>query len=296
MAKKNAANRAGPWSRDEKDFIANNADKMEYGEIARRLQRNPDRVKEYIKNVLGKKSVANQDFVLNPEYDLQSSPVWHQLKQQFSQEELKLFLYHWARTISQFKDDVFPTEELQIMDSIKIEILMDRTLRQQRESQAQIEHLEAEILKLKHQDDQDPDNLRDIDRMERLILSHKTSAESLGAEYQNLLAKKISILKELKATRAERIKNIESSKQTVIGWISELIRNRALRKELGLHMEKMRLAIDLEQIRLMEPHQYIDGTTDTPVLNHETIRKLKQHDKDIEKEKENAENSTDNGN
>ena len=39
---------------------------------------------------------------------------------------------------SQFKDDVFHTEEMQIIDTIKLEILMNRILKSQRDNQQEI--------------------------------------------------------------------------------------------------------------------------------------------------------------
>ena len=39
---------------------------------------------------------------------------------------------------SQFKDDVFHTEEMQIIDTIKLEILMNRILKSQHENQQEI--------------------------------------------------------------------------------------------------------------------------------------------------------------
>jgi hypothetical protein len=45
---------------------------------------------------------------------------WREIQKQFDENEQELFLYHWSRIISQFRDDVLPTEELQVIDAIKI--------------------------------------------------------------------------------------------------------------------------------------------------------------------------------
>jgi hypothetical protein len=57
-----------------------------------------------------------------------------------------MFLYHWGRIISQFKDDVLPTEELQIIDTIKLDILMNRILRTQYETNKTISELELKMV------------------------------------------------------------------------------------------------------------------------------------------------------
>lgn len=277
-------NKSGPWTVEEKEFIAQNCQSMAFEEIARRIQRNPDKVKTYITKTLGQKTIKTQQFQVNPEYDIQRSPIWDQIKEQFSPDERKIFLYHWSRYILQFKDDVFPTEELQIIDSIKLEILLDRALRSQRQSVSEIENYELELQKLKAAGGED--NLHEIRGLEQLILSCRTAMQSLGREYNDLLNRKVQMLKELKATRDQRVTKIESSKQTVLGWIAELIRDKELRRKLGLQMEKMRIAIDVEKLRLMEPHKYMDGVIDYPILNSDTVEK---------KDKENEEKSINTG-
>ena len=45
-----------------------------------------------------------------------------------------MFEFHFKKMWSQFKDDVFHTEEMQIIDTIKLEILMNRILKSQRDN------------------------------------------------------------------------------------------------------------------------------------------------------------------
>ena len=56
--------------------------------------------------------------VAQAEYDLKNRLYWKDLTQQFSPEELEMILFHWGRMISQFRDDVLPTGELQVLDAI----------------------------------------------------------------------------------------------------------------------------------------------------------------------------------
>ena len=120
-------NKRGPWSKEEKEYIADNAAKVGFKEIAAVLQRNPASIKKYIRE-----NHANSftEKAKGAEYDIQKSPVWDDLRKQFSPEELRMFLYHWGRIISQFRDDVYPTEEMQVVDTIKLEILMNRAVTQ----------------------------------------------------------------------------------------------------------------------------------------------------------------------
>ena len=80
------------------------------------------------------------------------------------------------------------------------------------------------------------------------------------------------MLKDLKATREQRIKRLEDSKQTFIGWVRNLMSNPEVRREMGIEMEKMRLAADIEADRLTEYHKYEDGTIDQPFLTPDSVK------------------------
>ena len=80
------------------------------------------------------------------------------------------------------------------------------------------------------------------------------------------------MLKDLKATREQRIKRLEDSKQTFIGWVRNLMSNPQTRSELGTEMEKMRLAVNKEQERLSEYHKYEDSLVDQPFLTPDTTK------------------------
>ena len=80
------------------------------------------------------------------------------------------------------------------------------------------------------------------------------------------------MLKDLKATREQRIKRLEDSKQTFIGWVRNLMSNPDVRRQIGTDMEKMRLAMDAEKNRLSEYHKYEDGNLDQPFLTPDTVK------------------------
>ena len=53
--------------------------------------------------------------------------------------------------------------------------------------------------------------------------------------------------------------------------MNSILNNSELRRELGLRMEKSRLAMDIEKARLSSYHKYVDGSLDKPILNHMTV-------------------------
>ena len=148
---------------------------------------------------------------------------------------------------------------------------MNRDLKHNKENIEQISALEALILdERQHDPDQlDRDNLFN---MERQVASLKASTESLNKDYRELQTKKNSMLKEMKATREQRVKRLEDSKQTFTSWMAYLITNPEVTIKYGEEMEKMRLAMEKEKVRLSEYHEFSDQMVDQPFLTPETVR------------------------
>lgn len=267
--------KTGRISKPEEAYIGENIN-LGYKKIAEALDRNPDSVLDFIKRKIAKGEIQKPTWYGDSsedqaKYDLTFRPYWIELKQQFTEDELKLFQYHWARIISQFQDDVIPTEELQVVDLIKLELLMNRALKGNKENIEQISALESLILAERQRD---PDQM-DKDmlfNMERQVASLKASQESLNKDYRELQTKKSTMLKEMKATREQRVKRFEDSKSSFAGWISYLITNPDVAYSYGIEMEKMRLAMIKEKERFSQYHKYTDEMVDQPFLTPETVK------------------------
>jgi hypothetical protein len=255
----------GPMSKEDKAFISESAGKMNPSDIAKAINRNPKSIIKYMKENGLMKNYISSYYSNN---SLSKTPYWHELIKQFDEEELKLFEYHWEKVISQFQQDILHTEELQVLDMIKMEILANRSLSNQSQIKQQIDTLRQEIMTLKLSKDKDYDK---IESREAQIAALYSTYETLGKDYSNLLKEKSNIFKALKVTREQRYKQIENSKESLIDWIKNIIENKEKRHEAGVHMEKMRLATKEEYIRLSEYHTYADGTVEKPILNSETV-------------------------
>jgi len=259
--------RKGRLSKPETKFITENADTMTAGDIATHLDRDPASIEMFIKRKLHLGLSAEEEVA----YTLEERPYWSELKQQFTNEELELVRYHWGRIIGQFKDDVFPTEELQVVDVIKLEILMNRGLKQNKENIDQINAFDK-LVQEERSVDPDQQDRDYILNLERQIATLRAAQESLNRDYRDLQTKKNSMLKEMKATREQRIRRLEDSRETFTGWIAHLMQNPGIMKQYGLEMEKMRLAMEKEKERLSAFHKYDDGIVDQPFLTPDTIR------------------------
>ena len=261
----------GRFSKEEIVFIKKSFEHISYKEIGEQLDRDPESVEKFIKEKLGKNVSSTEERAVQAEYDLKTRLYWKDLKDQFSKDELEMILFHWGRMIGQFRDDVLPTEELQVLDTIKLEILMNRALKEQQKSMKSIEDLEDWVVREKQLSIED----RDMDRifnLERQVAVLRASQESLNKDYKDLQQKKGMMLRDLKATREQRIKKLEDSKQTFVGWIKKLAEDPVYSREIGIDLEKMRMAYQQEEARLSEYHQYEDGGIDQPFLTPETTK------------------------
>jgi DNA-binding CsgD family transcriptional regulator len=257
----------GRISKEEERIIARLVDSLTVEDIAKQLDRDVESVDAFIKRKL-RVGLTNEEAAA---FSLESRPYWTELTSQFTGDELELFKYHWSRIIAQFKDDVFPTEELQVVDVIKLEILMNRCLKSNKDNLNEMSLIEKMIRdeRALDKDQRDQDYLMNL---ERQMASLRASQESLNRDYRELQSKKASILREMKGTREQRIKRLEDSKQSFTAWIASLMQDPETLKRYGIEMEKMRLAMVKEKERLGAYHKYEDGTVDQPFLTPDTVQ------------------------
>jgi len=259
----------GRFSKEEQKYIKDSHKELSIDQMATVLDRDPDSVESYVNSKLGKTTLDALE--IEAYYDLKSRPYWRELKDQFSERELEILIYHWGRIIGQFRDDVLPTEELQVLDAIKLEVLMNRALKDQQTNMRDVNRYEELVTeeKRKSLEYQDKDY---IYTLERQIAVCRAAQESLTREYRDLQTKKSAMLKDLKATREQRVKRLEDSKETFVGWVRNLMSDPETRHTMGIEMEKMRLATYKEQERLSEYHQYEDQIIDQPFLTPDTVK------------------------
>jgi len=262
----------GRISKEEDLIIQGNLD-MPIEELATRLNRNVESLAEYIK----KKHGAVRSLKVLDRYTLVDRPFYRELKKQFSGEELELFKYYWDNMVSQFNKDVFATEEIQILDVCKLEILMNRCLITSNTNIQLVSSLENRLREFETLISPDMQEQEMAMGWERQLSVLRSSQESLTRELRELLTKKAGMLKDMKATREQRIKRLEDSRESFPAWVSNMMQNPDIVKKYGLEMEKMRLATIKEKKRLSAYHKYEDGMIDQPFLNVDTI--LSEDDK-----------------
>lgn len=263
----------GRMSKDERAYIESHCKILTAEEIAKQLGRNPRTIKMYIKEMSSPLRVAPSNEFMREvaEFDIRKSPLWKELEKQFTKNELELFLHHWKEISLQFKNDILHTERMQIVDMARYEILMNRCLEKIKSINDDIEEInkQMEIEKKLNEDEQDKIKLTTLMRLKSDCFA---TIGHINGELEKLTARKQTLLKETKGTREQRIKRIENSNENIVSWVTKLIENSDLRKSLGIEMEKMRLATEVEVQRLSEFHKYEDGSVDQPFLNCDTVQ------------------------
>ena len=261
--------KTGRLSKDEWAFIEFNSDKMSAAQIAKELDRAIEPIQKHLQK-LGKGKDLRKNLQTQAEYDLKKRPYWRELQAQFSESELEILLYHWKEIVSQFRKDILATEELQIIDVVKLEVLMNRALREQQYSMNKIAEFD-EMIEFENRKAAEDQDREFIFGLERQIATLRAAKESLSREYKDLQTKKSAMYRDLKATREQLIAKLEDNKETFSGLVQKLVRDPDFVEEQNLYMEKMRLAVMKEQERLSDYHEYEDGTVDQPFLTPETI-------------------------
>jgi len=259
----------GRLSKSEWDYIEKNSNRMTADQMAKNMNRDIEPVRLYLQKI-GKTNNKKAAFEVQAEYDIKTRLCWKELKTQFSEQELEMFLYHWKQIIAQFRRDVLATEELQIIDTIKLEILMNRALREQQETITSI-HLFEEMV-------QDLESVPVADRdkeqyfsLQRQVASLRSAKEALSRDYKELQTKKSAMFKDLKATREQRVQKLESNKVTFAGLVTKLLQDPDFYEEQGRLMELSRLATLGVQKEFSEYHRFADGEIDRILLNSDSV-------------------------
>ncbi len=259
----------GRFSFEEMSYIEQNCEVLSPEVIAKELNRDPVSIQTWIKKKVGFSAKQKKEAAVANE--LKEKPYFKELSNQFTPEELEMFQFHFKKMWSQFKDDVFHTEEMQIIDTIKLELLMNRILKAQHENQQDIIANERIVQneKARDRDQRDVDLIMNIERQIAIL---RASQETLSKDYKDLQARKATMLKDLKGTREQRVKAIEDSKLTFASLVKKLATDPQYRNDIGVEMEKMRLATEREKERLSDYVQFEDGIVDQPFLTPETLK------------------------
>jgi len=248
-------------------------------EIAQIIARSPEVIKRVRHELLiGEDIPKNRKAEIPYEIQLTTLPEWIVLQQQFSKSELEIFKIEYARLMTEMKDDLRPSDSINVFSLIKHMLLIDRNYIERKRTMDQMDELferkrqllkesqgieNTELLKEMREE------IKDIDIMMSQYMAANTAKTN---ELKSLEERKAKIQEQLKITRDQRISKLESNKrETYIDLLKDL-EDEEFRKTSGQMMEINKLAMYKEMERLSRPHEFMDGKVALPLLTAKTYR------------------------
>lgn len=259
------ARRRGPLTHEDKEFIRNNCSVMSDSQIADKLYRSQAPIVEFRKKFIGEDTKTQNE--ASARLKLRNRPEWKLWQEQFTKSELEYIEYTYSKLMGQFNNDVLPTEEKQIFQIIEVEVLLNSVKSERRRTVVDMETLDKELRDEVLSAKPDKDKVQGLQVQLQAV---KAGYHASINNYKVLLEKHASLMADLKGTRAARVKNIENSKRSLIGYIKELEKDE-FRQSEGLEAEIMKMAAKKEYDRLTDYHTYEDGTVDRPILTPEIL-------------------------
>lgn len=257
--------KTGRLTREEQKYIIEHEGIDSPSDIAESLDRRVESILDFIEKMPGKKIQSTIDAI-------KTKPFWKELQEQFSEEEIAQFADEYSGFIKQFEGEILHSEEIQIIDAIRIGILANRCLKEEKKIINLIGRLELDLGKEKVKAKPDEEKLQNLEH--ELSLNKQIQHRS-SDRYQDLIEAKLKSLEKLKATREKRDDARNSSLKTNFrDWIKTLIESKEKREEIGKYLELRRLAAQKEYERLSKPFKYADNIVDIPILNVDTAYQL----------------------
>lgn len=260
------ARKRGKLSLEEMKYIRENCFDLSLDEIAHQLNRTTEPIKRYIdEQNLKARDLDDYAHLLN---ELRSRYYYGELKKQMSDAELIYAEHQWIDYFRQFNEDVTHTEEMQILETIRTEVLINRGMEDRQDNMRRIEKLERLI-------EEEMEKPKDFQDTQALAAFHTQLGAAISSksayinEHDKLLTKKERLLKDLKGTREQRKRNAEDAKTNFSMWLKQL---PEFMEQDGYEMEIHAVAADKAKERLAEYHKYEDGNLDQPILNSDTIK------------------------
>ena len=191
----------GKLSIDEMNFIRQNCFNISIEEIAETLNRTITPVQKFIdKENLKMRNMSDDEHLL---VGLRDRYYYKELRKQFGDPELIFFEHQWIDYFKQFSEDVTHTEEMEILEVIRTEVLINRGMEDRQDILKNIERLNKLI-----EDEMDkPSAMQDTVALASFQTQLGAAISSKSAyinEHEKLLTKKERLLKDLKGTREQR--------------------------------------------------------------------------------------------
>lgn len=253
----------GNLSSKEKIFIKKNASSLSIEEMSKKLDRKPSQIENYLESNSKVNYQTNQ--VLET---LRMSHEYSLLQNEFNEKEVKIFEKKYAEWVGQFQEDILPSEKNQIFNTIKIEIIMSKVMQNNKSIEAVLNETDAEIALLQEdtelEDSQRQKRIRELREYRRDYYSTYNANISRYQDYQILYS---NMLKELNASRGQRVKTApDIKKNTFMDLIRRMLDDKQ-RTQMGEEAELERLAAEAEANKFKQTTTFLDGSIGQPFMS-----------------------------
>lgn len=273
--KQGPVRKRGRYSREDVEYVLLNRDRMSVEAIADRLGRKVSTVREILSRHDSSTVPPDQAEAVTYRVELRNSERWLRVQEELTPAEMRYFEQEYVALRQQYHEDVLPTEETQIFDLIRFNVLKSRNMVERRRAREMVDRLSRERERVLEEvggdwTRLDAETRAALGRLDAEIKVREGVEKDRIAEYMKLQERYDTLMKALKSTREQRIKDIETGKETVLGLIKNLQREEFRRTE-GRQAELMKMAGEREYRRLGMLHEYDDGQVDRPILSPETV-------------------------
>ena len=265
----------GSLSDQEKRSIEQLIKFENYATIAKKLNRNPGTIRKWCqRNGI---TTDHASVGKNIEEKKKRSPHFEELTNILTDREMDLAVKIYTDVMKQFGGDVLPSEEIQVIDFCLISALLNRALGREKEILRLMEQqtslrdaLEEE--KGKMEDEDEKDNWYDkVDQVDMRIGALSDELKECKKNQLSFIDKKEKHTNSMGASRNARAKELSKSNENWGDFVMFVKTNVGFRTKLGLELEKHRLSIQEEFIRLSALHEFADGIVDYPILNSDVM-------------------------
>ena len=275
IPKKKIKKKTGAIGKNEVDFIRENYQSMEPEEIASFLNRTVKFVKERIAQIPVVQEIEDRGDAVA---QLHSSHLWPEIRRSLLTSEVRFFEQQWAKLIDQFStNEILATDEMMIKDLVMLELSGLRATAEKKKVLLMMQDCESRL----DRERKKPMDQRDMGLTAMLkdeLTSLRVCLPQLSKEQLDFQQRKDQKLRDLKATREQRYKQIEESKKNVFELIKTLDEFKK-RKQEGRWMELMKMGADKIENDWNDIIEFEDGTYNRPMLTPEAILKEDEYDK-----------------
>lgn len=203
--------------------------------------------------------------------ELQEKAFWADIIEIYTNVERESFMKKWVSFYNELENQssVNAIDEAMLCDVIRYDIMIGRKMREEKHIIIEKRRLEKDI----ELEREKPIDTRDLDRISNInqqITAYIQARTKLTADVNDLQQRKDSLLERLKATRKERVKQIEDRKSNFFKLVPELVTKEMRRRE-NRQNQLCKLCLEKETQKFSEPIMFGDAESDLPLFTAETV-------------------------